>query len=138
MKNSLVFIVLIFASILSCKKDETCVTTFTPGLIDGQIYFDSISYAIINYSEIKENDDTTALMDPGIFSNSVKVSWPFSVTLIDGHAYHLKKFDLFDKAGKLVYYIPYRTHFQSSGGMTLPFAFKGMNRTLVLPVTKKY
>lgn len=81
MKNSILFLILMFGLIVSCGKDETCITTFTPGLSGGQINFDSISYAIINYSEMKENGDTTALMDPDIFSNSVKVSWPFSVTL---------------------------------------------------------
>lgn len=49
MKNSILFLAVIFGLIVSCKKDETCVTTFAPSGNGGQINFDSISYAIINY-----------------------------------------------------------------------------------------
>ena len=137
MKNSILFFLVIFGLTISCKKDETRVTKFVPTWNGGEINFDSISYAIINYSDVNEIKDSLDSMNPDIFSHTVKVSNPFSISLTDEHFYVLKKFDLFDKSDKLLYFIPYRTQLNYFGGITLPFTFKAMNRTLVLPVTKK-
>src|ERR1035437_10167879 len=124
MKKSIVLFLAIFCLSVACKKDETRVTKFVPSWNGGEINFDSISYAIINYSDANEIKDSLDSMNPDIFSHSVKVSNQFSISLTDEHFYLLKKFDLFDKSDKLLYYIPYRTQLNYSGGITLPFAFK--------------
>jgi hypothetical protein len=137
MKNSIVLFLAIFCFSVACKKDGTKVTRFIPTFKEGVIQSDSISYAIINYSDVNEIKDTLDLMNPDVFSHTVKVSNPFSLSLTDEHFYVLKKFDLFDKSGSLLYYMPYRTQLNYHEGITLPFSFKAMNRTLELPVIKK-
>jgi hypothetical protein len=137
MKYTTLLFIAIFGLAISCKKDETRVTKFVPVLNGGKINFDSISYAIINYSDANEIIDSLDLLNPDVFSHSVKVSNPFSLSLTDGHSYVLKKFDLFDKSDKILYYVIFRTQLNYHGGMTLPFIFKAMNRTLELSVTKK-
>jgi hypothetical protein len=103
MKNSILFFVVIFGLTISCKKDDTRVTEFIPSWNGGAIDFDSISYAIINYSDVNEMKDSLDTMNPDIFSHSVKVSNPFSISLTDKNFYYLKKFDLYDKSDKLLF-----------------------------------
>jgi hypothetical protein len=138
MKKSILFLIAIFCLSVSCKKEETKVTQFSVTSADYLINYDSISYAIINYSDLNEiSGDTTTYMNPDNFSHSVKVEKPFRLTLTAEHSYLLKKFEVFDKFGTLLYYIPYRTQFSSNGGMTLPFIFKAIDGGYSWPVIKK-
>jgi len=139
MKKSIVLFLAFFCLPIACKKEGTKVTKFdvVSTTAEGVINYDSISYAIINYSDSNEIRDTSIFMNPGIFSYSVKVEMPLRLTLTAEHSYVLKKFDLFDKFGNLLYYIPYRPQLNFNGGMTLPFMFKAIDGSYVLTVTKK-
>jgi hypothetical protein len=137
MKKSILLLIAIFCLSISCKKEGTKVTQFSPVTNEGVINYDSISYAIINYSDLNEiKGDTSILMNPDIYSHSVKVEKPLRLTLKAEHSYVLKKFDLFDKSGNLLYYIPYRTKLNFNEGFTLPFTFKSIDGSYVLGVIK--
>jgi len=138
MNKSIVLFFAIFCLSVSCKKEETKVTQFSLTTNEGVINYDTISYAIINYSDSNEiKGDTSVLMNPDIFSHSVKVEKPLRLTLKEEHSYVLKKFDLFDKSGNLLYYIPYRTQLNFNEGLTLPFTFKAIDGSYLMGVTKK-
>lgn len=138
MKKSILLLIAIFCLSISCKKEGTKVTQFSPVTNEGVINYDSISYAIINYSESNEiKGDTSVFMNPDIFSHSVKAEMPLRLTLTAEHSYVLKKFDLFDKFGNLLYYIPYRSQLNTTGGMALPFTFKAIDGSYLLTVIKK-
>jgi hypothetical protein len=138
MRKSIVILFAILCLSVSCKKEGTKVVQFSPATTEGVINYDSISYAIINYSDATEiNGDTSEFMNPDIFGYSVMVEKPLKLTLKEDHSYVLKKFDLFDESGNLLYYIPYRSTMNFNGGITLPFIFKARNGMLMLKVTKK-
>ena len=139
MKKSFVLLIAIFSLSITCKKEGTKVTKFDviSATVDDIINYGSISYAIINFSDINDIKDTSDYKNPDVFSNSVKVEKPLKLTLKAEHTYLLKKFDLFDNSGNLLYYIPYRTQLYYTGGFTLPFPVKAMDGTLVLTVTRK-
>jgi hypothetical protein len=137
MKKSVVLFAVIFSLTISCKKEETRVTQFSLFTNDGVINYDTISYAIFNYSDINDlKGDSSVFMNPDVFSHSVKVEKPLRLTLTAEHNYVLKKLDVFDKSGNLVYYIPYRTQPNLNGASTLPFIFKSINGAYVLGVKK--
>jgi len=138
MKKTIFLLITTLFLAVSCKKEGTKVTQFSAEKADGSINYDSISYAIINYSESSEIlGDTSAFLNPDIFSHSVKVEKPFTLTLKAEHSYVLKKFDLFDKSDNLLYYIPYRTQLNFNKGFTLPRIFKAIDGSYSLLVTKK-
>lgn len=139
MKKSVLFIIAIFCLSVSCKKEGTKVTQFSVQFNEraDSVYYDSIAYAIFNYSDIKELKDSSAINNPDVFSQSVKIKKPYSLTLTAGHTYVLKKLDLFDKSGTLLFYIPYRTQINTNSIMTLPFTFKAIDGGYVLGVAKK-
>jgi hypothetical protein len=138
MKKSIVLFLAIFCLSLACKKEGTKITQFSADKANGSINYDSISYAIINYSESNEIlGDTSAFLNPDIYSHSVKVEKPFTLTLKAEHSYVLKKFDLYNKSDNLLYYIPYRTQLNFNKGFTLPFIFKAIDGSYSLLVTKK-
>jgi hypothetical protein len=68
---------------------------------------------------------------------SVTLSIPYTLSLTAEHTYVLKKLDLFDKSGKLLFYIPYSTQLNTIGVLSLPFIFKAIDGAYVLGVTKK-
>lgn len=68
--------------------------------------------------------------------HSVKVEKPLRLTLTAEHTYVLKKLDVFDKSGNLVYYVPYRSQLNLNEGITLPFIFKSINGAYLLGVKK--
>jgi hypothetical protein len=139
MKKSILLLFAIFCISISCKKEGTKLTQFSMYFNEraDSIYKDSISYAIFNYSDVKELKDSSAINNPEIFSHTVKVERPYTLTLTAGHTYVLKKLDLFDKSGILLFYIPYRTQINTNSIMTLPFTFKAIDGGYVLGVAKK-
>jgi hypothetical protein len=139
MKKSIILIIAIFCLSVSCKKEGTKVTQFSVQFNEraDSVYYDSIAYAIFNYSDLKELKDSSAFNNPDVFSHTVKVEKPYTLSLTAEHTYVLKKLDLFDKSGKLLFYIPYRTQLYTIGVLSLPFIFKAIDGGYVLGVTKK-
>jgi hypothetical protein len=137
-KSILLLIVILFVSI-SCKKEETKVTQFYVQVNESadSVYYDSIAYAIFNYSDVKELKDTSSINNPDVFNHTVKVEKPYTLTLTAEHTYVLKKLDLYDKSGKLLFYIPYRTQLTTNNVMALPFFFKAIDGGYLIGVTKK-
>jgi hypothetical protein len=134
------FFLLITTIILavSCKKEGTIITQFSAARSNGPIVYDSISYAIINYSEANEVlGDTSVFLNPEIFSHSERVEKPFTLALKAEHTYVLKKFDIFDNSGNLLYYVPYSTQLNFNKFFTLPFIFKAIDGSYQLNVIKK-
>ena len=138
MKKLILLLVIYLSLGISCKKEEIKVTQFSASTVEGIIDYDSISYAIINYSDVNEIKDKSEYENPDIFSHTVKVEKPFTLTLKAEHTYLLKKFDLFDINGRLMFFIPYRSELTTIGGMALPFIFKAIDGGYSLSVTKTH
>ena len=124
---------------LSCKKDTAKIDCWF-NLNPPDIYRDSISSIIINYSAFKDDE---ALMNPDLYQYSIKTNskssncdiYPCSVdygsiTLDIGHTYVIKKFDLVDSSGKILFSLTWKP--DSVHGATnvpyLPFVFKANSR----------
>lgn len=139
MKKSILLLFAIFCLFLSCKKEGTKVTQFSVQFNEraDSVYYDSISYAIFNYSDVEELKDSSAVNNPDVLSNSVKVERPYTLTLKAGHTYVLKKLELYNKSGFPLFYIPYRTQPGAYNIMVLPFFFKAIDGGYVLGVAKK-
>jgi hypothetical protein len=129
MKKSVVLLLVIFSLSISCKKEGTKVTQFDVQLAEraDSVYNDSIAFATFNYSDVKELKDSSEVNNPAVFSHSVKVEKPYTLTLSAEHSYVLKKLYLFDKSGNLLFYIPSRTQLNTTGGIALPFTFKAFD-----------
>jgi hypothetical protein len=139
MKKAILLLISTLCLAISCKKEGTKVTQFSVQFNEraDSVYYDSIAYAIFNYSDINDLKDSSAINNPNVFSQSVKVERPYTLTLTAGHTYVLKKLDLFNKSGILLFYIPYRTQINTNSIMTLPFTFKAIDGGYVLGVAKK-
>jgi hypothetical protein len=139
MKKSILFLLAIFCISISCKKEGTKLTQFSVYFNEraDSIYKDSISYAIFNYSDVKELKDSSAINNPEVFSQTVKVERPYTLSLTAGHTYVLKKFELFSKSGNLLFYIPYRTSLNAHSIFVLPFIFNAIDGGYSLGVVKK-
>lgn len=139
MKKSILLLIVIICLCNSCKKEGTKVTQFYVQFNEkaDSVYYDSIAYAIFNYSDVKELKDTSAINNPDIFHHTVNVEKPFTLSLTAEHTYVLKKLDLFDKSGKLLFYVPYRTQLNPYDVNALPFFFKTIDGAYVIGVTKK-
>jgi hypothetical protein len=129
----LLFSVLCFT--LSCKKD--------PGSIDcwfdiklPSIYQDSISSIVIKYSDYSDFKNDQEINNPDLFNSSVEISskkpnydtntihYGF-ITLNREHTYVIKKFDLINTSGKVLFYLPWRPDSVNIGSIPyLPFVFK--------------
>jgi|GEM_PF-6943706 len=141
MKKSIVLFFVIFCLAIACKKENTNFSQFSVDFanLDDSIYYDSVSYAIINYSDVTEFKDTTAFNNPDIFSHSEKVERrspyntdTYGITVISGHTYVIKKFDLVSKSGNVIFYIPYGTQYFTRNGIKqsgahFPFIFKAFS-----------
>lgn len=132
MKKSIVLFLAIFCLAISCKKENTNFSQFSVDFanLDDSIYYDSVSYAIINYSDVTEFKDTTAFRNPDIFSHSEKVDRrspyntdTYGITVKSGHSYAIKKFDLVSKSGNVIFYIPYGTNYYYRNGIKRPAPF---------------
>jgi hypothetical protein len=139
MKKSIFLLIATLFLAVSCKKEGTKVTQFSVQFNEraDSVYYDSIAYAIFNYSDLKELKDSSSLNNPDVFSHTVKVEKPYTLSLTAEHTYVLKKLDLFDNSGKLLFYIPYRTQLNTIGVLSLPFIFKAIDGAYMLGVTKK-
>jgi hypothetical protein len=141
MKKYIVLFFAIFCLAIACKKENTNFSQFSVDFanLDDSIYYDSVSYAIINYSDVTEFKDTTAFRNPDIFSHSEKVERrspynadTYGITVISGHTYVIKKFDLISKSGNVIFYIPYGTQYVIRNGIkrsvsNFPFIFKAFS-----------
>jgi hypothetical protein len=124
---------------LSCKKDTAKIDCWF-NLNPPDIYRDSISSIVINYSAFKDDE---ALMNPDLYQYSIKTGskssncdiYPCSVdygsiTLDVGHTYVIKKFDLVNSSGKILFYLTWKP--DSIHGATdvpyLPYVFKANSR----------
>jgi hypothetical protein len=110
--------------------------------LEDTIYYDSVAYAIINYSDVTEFKDTIAFNNPDIFSHSEKVerrspynSDTYGITVKSGHTYAIKKFDLVSKSGNVIFYIPYGPQYFTRNGIKhifskFPFVFKAFSGSM--------
>ena len=138
MKKSILILFAIICLSISCKKEGTKVTQFYVQFNEraDSVYYDSIAYAIINYSDVKELKDSLAINNPDVFNHTVKVEKPYTLSLTAEHTYVLKKLDLYDKSGNLLFYIPYRSQLNTNVVMALPFLFKAIDGGYLMGVTK--
>ena len=138
--NFLLFTVLCLS--LSCKKDTWKIDCWF-NLNPPDIYIDSISSIVINYSAYSDIKDEEELMNPEIYQYSIKTNskssncdiYPCSIdygyiTLDVGHAYVIKKFDLVDSSGKILFSLTWKPD-SVHGAITvqyLPYVFKANSR----------
>jgi len=141
MKKTIDLFLTVFCLSIACKKENTNFSQFSVDFanMDDSIYYDSVSYAIINYSDVTEIKDTSAIRNPDIFSHSEKVErrYPsngdmYGITVISGHTYVIKKFDLVSKSGNVIFYIPYGPQYFTRNGIKrsgpyFPFTFKAFS-----------
>jgi hypothetical protein len=122
MKKLTFFILLILFFSASCKKEpEPPQILFFPSLsAPDLIAWDSVSYTTINYSyqtELKENEWD----NPAVYSHSVNLDLRAEyLTLEANQVIVIKKFDILDKSGKILYYIPFSVA-TSSAKLKLPW-----------------
>jgi hypothetical protein len=141
MKKTIILFLTIFCLALSCKKENTNFSQFSVGFanLEDSIYYDSVSYAIINYSDMAEFKDTTTFRNPDIYSHSEKVDKRFplnidtyGITVKSGHTYVIKKFELISKSGNVIFYIPNGLQYFTRNGIkrsgpNFPFVFKAFS-----------
>ena len=141
MKKFIALFLAILCLAITCKKENTNFSQFRIDFanLEDSIYYDSVSYAIINYSDVTEFKDTTAFNNPDIFSHSEKVERrspyntdTYGITVKSGHTYAIKKFDLVSKSGNVIFYIPYGIQYFTRNGTKrsgphFPFIFKAFS-----------
>jgi len=144
MKKFVLILTVILCLSIACKKEGPKEMRFSISYArsEDSIYSDSVAYAVINFSDLSEFKDTTDLNNPDIFSHSIKVENPYSLTFPAGQTCVIKKFDLVSKSGNVIFYIPYRVQYYYVNniryeGMALPFFIKVADGTYVMLVTKK-
>ena len=118
--KKLVSLVLLIFLCVSCRKNpEIQKFMFSPIYGNGteSIKYDSIDFTTIIYSDLSEPDDShTVNMD-------IRTEY---LSLIGGHSYSFKKFDMVGKSGEVMYYIPLRgdTASESINTQLLPIIFR--------------
>jgi len=138
--NFLLFSVLCLS--LSCKKDTGKVDCWF-NLNPPDIYRDSIAAIVINYSVYSDFKDEGELMNPDIYQYSIKANlkrsncdiYPCSIdygsiTLDIGQIYVIKKFDLIDSSGKILFILAWKPD-SVHGAITiqyLPYVFEANSR----------
>lgn len=144
MKNFVLTLTIILCLSIACKKEGPKEMRFSISYArsEDSIYSDSVAFAVINYSDLSEFKDTTDLNNPDIFSHSIKVENPYSITMPAGGTCVIKKFDLVSKSGNVIFYIPYRVQYYYINnirytGMALPFPIRVADGTWDMMVTKK-
>ena len=73
MKKTILLLIATLCLAVSCKKEGTKVTQFSVQFNEraDSVYYDSIAYAIFNYSDLKELKDSSAFNNPDVFSHTV-------------------------------------------------------------------
>lgn len=125
-----------FCLVLSCKKDVGKIDCWF-GLNPPDIYRDSISAIEIKYSDFSDFKDDQELNNPDLFRYSIKINskspdygYPNLIhygyiTLDREHTYVIKEFDLVDRSGKILFYLPWKPDSVHNGDIPyLPFVFK--------------
>lgn len=111
---------------ISCKKEpDPPLLMFLPSLSGKDlISWDSVSYTTINYSYQNELIDDE-LNNPEIYSNTVNLDLRTEYLQLEANqVIVIKKFDMMDKSGKILYYIPFSDETTSSGTLKLPWHLK--------------
>jgi hypothetical protein len=135
MKSPLLIFLLIFGLTIACKKENSKFSRFKVDFanLNDSIYYDSVSYALINYSDLSELKDTAAIKNPDIFSHSEKIEKQiaygvspreFGITWTAEHTYVIKKFDLVSKSGNIIFYVPYSALYYVRNGAKYPSPFR--------------
>ena len=134
MKNPLSLLLIILCLSASCKKEKEIVkiqfdTIFAKA--SDSIAYKTVDALLIHYDEFK---DASSINDSTIFSHSVTLQIDKSSTThqhivseyisLEVGRYVLKKFDLIDSSGKIIYYIPY----------TIPENYKGNINGTIIPL----
>jgi hypothetical protein len=140
--KSFVLLLAILCISIACKKENTNFSSFDLDLANpaDSIYYDSVAYAIINYSDLSEIKDSIGHLNPDVFNHSEKVEkrspyniYSYGFTVKSGHSYVIKGFNLLSKSGNVIFYIPYGTQYyfregiQYKAPLTLPFHFKAFS-----------
>jgi hypothetical protein len=145
MKIPILLILSIFCFAIACKKESANFSQFRVDFADlaDTIYYDSVSYAMINFSDVTELKDTSDFRNPDIYSHSEKVdraspynTYTYGITVKSGHTYVIKKFDLVSKSGKVIFHIPYGTQYYTRNGIKrsgppFPLFFKAFSGSRV-------
>lgn len=142
MKTINVLLLSVLCLSLSCKKDTGKIECWF-NLNPPDIYRDSISSIVINYSLYSDFKDEEELMNPEIYQYSIKTNlknsncdiYPCSIdygyiTLDIGQAYVIKKFDLVDSSGKILFNLPWKPD-SIHGALDriyLPYIFKATSK----------
>lgn len=154
MKKSIILFLSIICISIACKKESSRFSRFDIRFanLEDTIYYDSVAYAIINYSEFSEFKDTSDYKNPDVFSHTVKVEkqsgsgksiTEYGLTLTAEHSYVLKKFDLVSKSGNIIFYVPYGALYYIVNGIKypsfgLPYSFQAFDGSRsAFYVTKK-
>jgi hypothetical protein len=155
MKKSIIILIPIFCLSIACKKEFTNFSRFSLDFanLEDTIYYDSVSYAIINYSDLTEIKDSSEFINPDVYSHSEKVArqsrqypyniYEYGITVTSEHNYVIKKFDLVSKGGKVIFYVPYDSLYYFRNGIrypapfTLPFGFRAFEGSMTGIFVKK-
>ena len=117
-----IFLIPVICLLLSCSKEKEVSDISFSGIfakLSDSVYYDSVSYLILNYSPSSELKTQSDYSDSTIYSHSVKYEIDKSEIQKMNHSlgtkpvrfdagwYVVKRFDLVDKSGKVIYHIPY-------------------------------
>ena len=142
MKTINFLLISVFCLSLSCKKDTGKIDCWF-NLNPPDIYRGSISSIKINYSDYSDFKDDEVIMNPDLYQYSINTNsrnsncdiYPCSIdygyiTLDIGHTYVIKKFDLVDSSGKVLFNLTWKPD-SVHGAITvpyLPYVFKAKSR----------
>jgi len=145
----LVFLIFVSCLVLSsCKKEqEYGVFTFAPYFAHkaDTTSYDSAFFLIVNYSTADELKMLSEILDSTTYHHTLKLSldkfdsknWNYNTININWKVgnYIIKKYDLVDESGKVIYYIPYKIpkeYVVGYGSPVVPLPFEisiGGNKT---------
>jgi hypothetical protein len=161
MKITILPLLLILAVLMSCEKGkEGGAFTLNPSFaqLADTVSYDSAYFLVVNYSSADELQNNTALfLDSTTFHHTMvlsldksdKENWNFKTPEINLKLgrYVIKKYDLVDNSGNVIYCIPYQVpeKYKSGYGLTsiivspLPFSINvtGDNTGFVNFIIKK-
>jgi hypothetical protein len=137
------FILLLVLSI-ACKKEEPQKMGFDPYpfIKADSIAFDSVAYLVFNYSYLSEFKDLAERDNPDVFSHSITMEKPYSVTIPADEVLVIKKFDLVSTSGNVIFYMSYEKQYHEVDGITyqsskLPFMIRASEGGYSIDVVKK-
>lgn len=113
-------LVIFYLLVSSCEKEQKYgIFTFSPYFAQkaDTVSYDSAYFLIINYSKAAELKNTSEILDSTTYHHTLKLSldkfswesWNYNTIDINWEVgdYVIKKYDLVDRSGKVIYYIPY-------------------------------